>query len=47
MERDKHQQLIDLTWRYAILVGIADNAGVEGMITDDIVQADRERWNTL
>lgn len=46
MERDKHQELIDLTWAVRDLIGITDNERIEGFITDDQVQADRNRFPT-
>jgi hypothetical protein len=44
MEQDKHQELIDLTWRYAVLIGITDPGGI---CTDDIVESDRTRFGRL
>jgi hypothetical protein len=45
MERAKHhQELIDLTWRYAVLIGITDH---EGIFADEVVETDRNRFGHL
>jgi hypothetical protein len=45
MERDSHhQELVDLTWRYAVLIGITDH---EGIFEDEVIESDRERFGNL
>ena len=44
MERHKHQELIDLTWRYAVLIGITDH---DGIFADEVVRSDRNRFGHL
>jgi hypothetical protein len=44
LDRDQHQLLIDLTWRYAVLVGITTP---DGIFADEIVRADRKKWSRL
>lgn len=44
MTEEEHQDLIDLSWRYAVLIGVTDH---EGIVTEEIAQADRKRWPDL
>ena len=44
MEQEKHQLLIDLTWRYAALIGITDP---EGIVTPEQFEVDKKRWAHL
>ena len=44
MTEDERQDLVDLSWRYAVLVRVTRH---EGIFTDEIVEADRTRWGHL
>jgi hypothetical protein len=45
VEQDKHDELVDLAWRYAAIIGIVDPASLD--IADDAIDADRKRWARL
>jgi len=40
----QRQELIDLSWRYAVLIGVTDH---QGIISAEQVEADRKRWPHL
>jgi hypothetical protein len=44
MTREQKAQLIDLTYRYAVLVGLIEPAGI---VSDELAKTDRERWGHL
>ena len=44
MEQDKNQELIDLVWRYAVIIGIT---GPEGIVTQEQRETDIKRWPHL
>jgi hypothetical protein len=44
MTQDQRQELIDLSWRYAVLIGITDH---EGVVSKEVAEADRKRWAGL
>ncbi len=45
MEQDKHDELVDLAWRYAAIIGIVNPASLD--IADDAIEAERKRWARL
>ena len=44
MTAEERQALVDLTWRYVVLVGIVDPTDI---VTDEVVKRDRQRWSHL
>jgi hypothetical protein len=44
MTEEQRQELIDLSWRYAVLIGITDHAGI---ISAEQFETDRQRWPHL
>ena len=44
MTEDQRQDLIDLTWRYAVLIGITN---FEDIVAMNVLLSDRERWGHL
>jgi hypothetical protein len=44
MTRDEHQALIDLTWRYAALVGVTD---VGDLFDAEVLSSDKKDWGHL
>jgi len=44
MTQEEKRLLIDLSWRYAVLIGVT--AG-EGMFEDEVVANDKEQWGQL
>ena len=44
MERQKRDELVDLSWRYAALIGIIDHEVID--ITAEEISLERKRWNT-
>jgi hypothetical protein len=44
MTQEQRQELIDLSWRYAVLIGIT---AYEGVVSKEVAEADRQRWTHL
>jgi hypothetical protein len=44
MTQDHRQELINLSWRYAVLIGITAHQGV---VSKEVAEADRKRWAGL
>jgi hypothetical protein len=44
MTESQHQELIDLTWRYAAFIGIVDMSDI---FTNDILEEDKRDWSHL
>ncbi len=45
MERQKRDELVDLSWRYAALIGIIDHEVID--ITAEEISLERKRWAHL
>lgn len=45
MTQDLYDELVDLSWRYAALIGIIDHKAID--ITDEEIADDRKRWAHL
>jgi hypothetical protein len=44
MTQEQKQQLIDLSWRYAVLIGVV---ACEGVVAEEVAPQDRKRWARL
>jgi hypothetical protein len=44
MTKDQHQELIDLSWRYAALIGITD---MSDMLSEHELESDKRNWPQL
>jgi len=44
MTQDDRRQLIDLSWRYAVLIGITTH---DGVVSQEVADADRRQWPHL
>jgi hypothetical protein len=45
VEKDKHDKLVQLAWRYAAIIGIVDYEDLD--ISDEEIAGDREQWSRL
>jgi len=44
MTREQKQTLVDLSWRYAVLIGVVAR---EGVVAEAVAAEDRKRWTRL
>jgi hypothetical protein len=45
LDREKHDELVELAWRYAAIIGVVNYEDLD--ITDEEIAADRKRWADL